>query len=325
MLPIGILYEHPEWFRPLFAELERQGLPYRRIEADRLRFDPDEEHPSYSLVVNRMSPSAYLRGHAHAIHSSRVLLEHLEDRGVPLVNGPRAYGLELSKARQLTLMSRLGVPHPRSRVVNAGAEIVPAALELAFPLIVKPNVGGSGALMQRFDNLDELRAAAEAGSLEGVFGVDGTAIVQEFHPSEGGFITRVEFLDGKPLYAIDIHNSAADSFNLCPADICQVPAADDLDFCPVDAPTKKALRIEASQPSDQVVEWVLAVAAVGGLDVGGIEYLVSARDGLPYLYDVNALSNFVTDAETLVGFDPFERFVSYLSRRGGQAADLRAA
>ena len=26
--PIAILYEHPEWFKPLFAELERRDIPY---------------------------------------------------------------------------------------------------------------------------------------------------------------------------------------------------------------------------------------------------------------------------------------------------------
>jgi len=31
--PIAIYYEHPDWFRPLFAELDRRGIPYARIEA----------------------------------------------------------------------------------------------------------------------------------------------------------------------------------------------------------------------------------------------------------------------------------------------------
>ena len=33
--PIGIYYEHPGWFRLLFAELDRRNAPYVRIEADR--------------------------------------------------------------------------------------------------------------------------------------------------------------------------------------------------------------------------------------------------------------------------------------------------
>ncbi len=46
--------------------------------------------------------------------------------------------------------------------------------------------------------------------------------------------------------------------------------------------------------------------------MGGIEYIVDDRDGQVYYYDVNALSNFVADAPTVVGFDPFVRLVDFL-------------
>jgi len=64
-----------------------------------------------------------------------------------------------------------------------------------------------------------------------------------------------------------------------------------------------------------MIDAVLRIAREGKLDVGGVEYLVAARDGLPYVYDINALSNFVTDAVSLVGFDPHERFARYLIGR----------
>ena len=44
---------------------------------------------------------------------------------------------------------------------------------------------------------------------------------------------------------------------------------------------------------------------------------VAARDGQAYFYDVNALSNFVTDAPDVIGFDPTARFVDYLEARAG--------
>jgi hypothetical protein len=73
-----------------------------------------------------------------------------------------------------------------------------------------------------------------------------------------------------------------------------------------------------------VVEGVLEIFRAAHVDVGGVEYLESERDGLTYFYDVNALSNFVTDAPTLVGFDPFERFVDYLEQRAGLTAPALA-
>ena len=52
-----------------------------------------------------------------------------------------------------------------------------------------------------------------------------------------------------------------------------------------------------------------------GIDVGGVEYLVSARDGLAYFYDLNATSNFVADAPRVLGFDPFPDFVDVIVAR----------
>lgn len=321
---IGVLYEHPEWFVPLFAALDRRRLPYERIQADQHRYDPSEMDVPYSLVVNRVSASSYLRGHTQAILHARQYLGYLEAMGVPVLNGLSAFDLDLSKARQLTLMTKLGLPHPRSRVANSVEQIQAAAAELDYPIIVKPNLGGSGALMRRFDSPAELQAAAEAGEVAPILGIDRTAIVQEFHPTRTGSIVRVEALADRFLYAIRIHNGGSQNFNLCPADICQTPgeqppapALDEFDNCPVDAPVLRQLQIEATTPPDWVVEGVLAIFRSAGVDAGGVEYLESARDGKLYLYDVNTLSNFVTDAPALLGFDPFERLVDHIERRAG--------
>jgi hypothetical protein len=306
--PIGILYEHPEWFAPLFAELERRGLPYTRIDAHQHHYDPSARAAPYSLVVNRVSPSSYLRGHRQAIFFAQQFLAHLERLGVPLVNGSRAYSFELSKARQLDLLASLGLPHPASRVANDAGQLVASADDLEMPLIAKPNVGGSGALMRRFDDVASLAAAADAGELDGLFEIDGTAVLQEYHPPREGSIVRVEALDNAFLYAIRIWNDPSQGFNLCPADICQP------DFCPADAP-KMGRRIEAEHPPEWIIDSVLRLFKAAEIDVGGVEFLESQRDGRVYFYDINALSNFVTDAPTLVGFDPFVRFVDFLQRR----------
>ncbi|HKW77485.1 MAG TPA: hypothetical protein VJQ09_00215 [Candidatus Limnocylindria bacterium] len=312
MKPIAVLYENEAWMAPLFAALEAEGAPVERVFAEDVTFDPAGVAPPWSLLVNKVSPSSYLRSHARSIRVARELLPFAERRGLPVVNGSRAFALETSKARQLVLLAELGIRAPAARVVTDVAQIPEAARELRFPVIVKPNVGGSGALMRRFDSQAELHEAAATLDL----GPDGTGIVQEFHESADGTIRRVEFLDGEYLYAIRIANQSSQDFNLCPADICQVPvAADDFDACVIDAPAKRALEIAATDAPAPIVADVLRIARAGGLDVGGVEYLVSARDGLPYVYDINALSNFVTDAERLVGFDPHARFARWLVER----------
>jgi D-alanine-D-alanine ligase-like ATP-grasp enzyme len=320
---IGILYEHPEWFTPLFAELDRRGIRYDRVLASELHFDPSERDLPYSLVVNRMSPSAYNRGHEHAIFTSLSYLHFLDTMGVPVVNGVDAFSLELSKTAQIALLAHLGLPFPATRVINTAQQAREAARQLTFPLVVKPNIGGSGAKIHRFDSPDAIDDAVAGGRLD--LGIDHTALVQEYHPPVGGFIVRVEVLDGRFLYAIKVFPNPSAGFNLCPADICQTDtdmvAAKTLRVTvPVDLP-KTNLRVEGYTPPQEIIENVLRLAQAARIDVGGIEYLTSERDGRLYFYDINALSNFVTDAPRVVGFDPVPVFVDYLvarSKVGGQ-------
>lgn len=309
MSTIGVLYEHPEWFKPLFAELERRGLPYERIDAARLLFSPDAER-RFGLVFNRMSPSAYLRGAGHAIFSTRHYLAQLELHGVPTVNGYEAFSLETSKVAQLALLAKLGLRAPRTRIINRADLALEAAEDLRFPILIKPDVGGSGAGIRRFETREDLREAVARNDIE--LGLDHTGLVQEALPAKDGHIVRVEVLDGRFLYAIKIYPKSGAGFNLCPADICQAPPAGEL--CPAEAP-KLGLRIEGYRPPERVIQEVLTIARAGRLDLGGIEYLVDERDSQVYYYDINALSNFVTDAPKVVGFDPFVNLVDYLEIR----------
>jgi biotin carboxylase len=308
--PIGILYEHPDWFRPLFAELDRRRIPYEKLSAGGHLFDPSEHGAPFRLLLNRMSPSAHLREGATAIHYTSQYLRHLERLGVRVVNGREAWSTEISKAAQLTLLEELGLPYPRTRVIHDLAAAPAAAEGLRFPVVVKPNVGGSGAGVVRFETPQGLAAAAGSGALDG--GIDGTALVQEFIPARDGRIVRVEVLGGRYLYAIRIY-APGDRFNLCPADVCRSVdgAALERSACPVDAP-ENDLRVEGYEPPPEVRSEVERIAAAAGIEVGGVEYLVDDRDGRRYYYDVNALSNFVADARRIVGFDPFARLVDWL-------------
>ena len=316
MRSIAILYENEPWMAPLFDALEAEGAPYERVFANDQTFDPAAPAPEWSLAVNKISPSSYLRGHAASIAFARQFLPFLEERDVPVVNGSDAFRLETSKALQLLLLHRIGVRAPAAHVVNDPGRIADAAKGLRFPVIVKPNVGGSGALARRFDSAEEIRESASSIGL----GPDGTALVQEYLEPADGSIVRVEFLDGKYLYAIRIWSDKSDDFNLCPADICQVPTADIVTGAVNELQVaKKPMGIEAFDAPGEMIDAVLRIAREGHLDVGGVEYLVAGRDGLTYVYDINALSNFVTDAVRLVGFDPHRRFARYLVDRARTA------
>jgi hypothetical protein len=311
--PFAIYHEHPDWFRPLFAELERRDIRYVRLDPRAHLYDPSEKQSPYSLVFNRMSPSAYLRGGVQGMFFTLGFLAHLERLRVPVVNGSKGFAIELSKARQLTLLESLGLGYPKARVINHASRAVEASEELHFPVVVKANIGGSGAGIVKFVSRESLATTASANQLD--FGVDHTALVQEFVPARGGHITRVETLGGKYLYAIRVYTTG-ESFNLCPADICQ--RADGVELvrsaCPVNAP-KTGLKVEGYTPPPEVIAACEKIMQTAGIDVGGIEYMIDDRDGSLVYYDINALSNFVADAVNVVGFDPFARLVDYLMGR----------
>ncbi len=329
--PIAIYYEQPHWFRPLFAELERRNLPFVKLHAAEHTYAL-EDHPEqhYALVVNRMSPSAWNRGHGDAIFYTLGYLDHLAQRGVRVINGRQAYQAELSKAGQLALLDVLGLGYPKTRVIHRAAQAQAATEGLRWPIVVKPNIGGSGAGVKRFDVPDALERAVAGEELQ--FGLDSTALVQEFIPARGSYIVRCEVLGGRFLYAIKVHITG-ETFDLCPADICRTAAGVDLDraACALDAP-KSGIRVEGYQPSPAIISDVERIMEAAGIELGGVEYIVDAREtpedqphreGRPLYYDINALSNFVADGERVVGFDPFTRLVDWLEVEAASANAAR--
>jgi len=65
--PIAIYYEHPDWFRPLFHWLDERGVPWVKIDARFHQYNVAANDREYSLLFNRMSPSAWQRGAGHCI------------------------------------------------------------------------------------------------------------------------------------------------------------------------------------------------------------------------------------------------------------------
>jgi RimK-like ATP-grasp domain len=308
---IAVYYEHPVWFQRVFAELDRRQTSYVKINAAHHHYDPSANgHEQFALVFNRMSPSAWNRGRADNIFYTLNYLAHLEQQGTRVVNGSQAFRFETSKALQLSLLQSLGLPYPRSRVIHHSDEAVAASSGLRFPVVVKPNIGGSGAGIIRFDTIAQLESAAARGI---PLGLDGTGLVQEFIPAKDGHIVRVETIGYKYLYAIKVFTSG-ETFDLCPADICKTSDGTELNTsCVVEGP-KSGLRVEAYQPPAQIIADVERIFAATKIEVGGVEYIIDARDGELYYYDINALSNFVADGPTLIGFDPFVRLVDYLEQ-----------
>lgn len=307
--PLAFLYEHPQWFNPIFAELERRGVAFDKIFIPDHFYGIGQGKPAFKVLFNRMSPSANSRDHGSGIFHTLAYLEHLELNGVRVLNGVKAFRYEISKAAQHSLLQSLGIRFLPSRVIHRANQAVAAAEGLRYPIVVKANIGGSGKGIVRYDTKEQLEAAVNAEEID--LGYDSIALVQEFVPARGGTITRVETLGGTYLYGIQVYLSGQ-TFDLCPADICQTSRGESLNNACVIEASKAGLKVEGYTPPAEVIQNIERIVQAAGIDVGGIEYIVDDRDGEIYYYDVNALSNFVADAPRVIGFDPFTRLADFL-------------
>ncbi len=294
MTDLAILYEHPAWFAPLFAALDRRGVDHVAFRPDG-HFDPADRIPPARVVFNRIAMSSFLRADEHPIFHAAALLDHWHRAGARVINGAQVLAIDASKARQLSLIAGLGLAIPATRVVHRAADVAPAAETVGFPLVVKANIGGSGAGIVRFDGRDELRAAVADGGLPA--SIDGVLLVQGHVPARDGRVTRIETLDRRFLYALDIAGGGA--FDLCPADACAMPGT-------------PAITMAAVDPGRPLRDAAEAIARAVGLDVGGVEVMIDDRDGTPRFYDINALSNFVARPLDVLGWEPHDRLVDYI-------------
>ena len=294
---LAVLYEHPQWFQPLFAALERREMPYTAIQLSGHRFDPASREVPAPLILSRVAQSSFLREPEHPIFYAEALLDHWARCGARVLNGADVLAIDSSKARQLALISSLGYAIPETRVVHRVRDIAAAADGFLYPLIVKANIGGSGAGIVRYSSCNELLASIEQGTVPQ--SVDGVLLVQDYVPCRGGSIMRLETLGGNFLYAIEVE-SRDDNFDLCPADACLA------------RPGRAAIRMAAVTPPPQIVQAAERIARAAGLDVGGVEVLIDDRDGTPRFYDINAMSNFVADPLNVLGWDPHDRLIDFL-------------
>jgi hypothetical protein len=67
MPDLAILYEHPSWFLPLFAALERRGISHAAL-TTHAPFSPSASDLPAPVIFNRIAMSSFLR--AASIRSS---------------------------------------------------------------------------------------------------------------------------------------------------------------------------------------------------------------------------------------------------------------
>ena len=310
---IHVLHENPAWLPPLAAAFDARGLPWTEWLLDEGVFDLSAPPPP-GVFYNRMSASSHTRDHRFAAELTAGVLAWLAGHKRRVVNGSNALDLEISKVRQYAALEAAGVATPRT-VLVAGRGRIGAAAHSAFPagpVILKPNRGGKGLGVQLFEGADAL--AAHVASDAYVDPVDGLMLLQEYVVAPEPVITRPEFVGARFLYAVEVNTS--DGFELCPADVCAVPA------------TRPKFRVIDSIDADLRVR-LERFLVWSGVDVAGIEFITGV-DGRTLVYDVNTNTNYNPDAEQAAGRTGTDRsgpgaLAAYLGRALSETASTSRA
>jgi hypothetical protein len=308
---IAFLYEHPSWSDTLLEAFRRQDIALKKINVAELAFATETRaNEQFDLVINRINIMPSEQCKPEVVFQTLHYLSWLELSGVRVVNGARAHFIGASKAMQNGIFSALGLHCPKAIAIYRAEDAVSAAGKIGYPLIIKPNLGGSGAGVAKYDNEAELKAAIKIKSVD--LGIDRTGIVQEYIESDG-FVYRVEILGDKLFYSIR-QPIQQGSFNYCAADGCTADAvsleeAEDFDFCVL----TEEPRIEVYQPEQAVIDNVVKIIECCSADVGGVEFLIDQKTGLPCYYDFNPYSNFVSNSEALLGFSAEQTYIRFIT------------
>lgn len=303
---VHIVYENPAWLPPLVDALERAGFAVHLVELDHGLVDPAQE-PAPGIWINRISPSSHTRGHEGSVELTRELLVWLEAWGRRVINGSRAYELEMSKLRQDVLLRRHGLPTPRTVLAVGRDSLLRAAATFEGPFITKHNRGGKGLGIQLFGSADALELALDAGTLDPAPG--GQFILQQYIDAPAPFITRVELVGGELSFAM--RSNTEQGFMLCPSDACQIQ----VDVCPIDGAEADPGSKFAPSPltaDDPLVRKLGAFCRAEGIDIAGIEFIVD-QQGNRYVYDVNGTTNYNLAFGARQGIDAWGTFAGWLA------------
>lgn len=293
MNDIYILHENEEWLVPLRAEFAKRGVDVKEwfLHEGAIAFD---KNPAPGVYYNRMSASSHTRGHRFAPELTRMALTWLENstnKSVQVVNGTPALYLEVCKLSQYAALQQAGLQTPATRAVVGRDEIAPAAEAFGrWPLILKPNRGGKGLGVLKFNRVDELTTYLESDDYAEP--LDGIWLLQAYIQPAAPFITRCEFVGQSFVYAVQVDTTGG--FELCPADVCAIDDA----VCPVgsNAAAPAKFQISTRYQGHALINKLETFMRQAQVDVAGIEVIEDAAGEL-YVYDVNTNTNYNADAE----------------------------
>ena len=300
---IHVLYENPAWIPPLQEALETEGFRVRLVHVNEGSIDPATPPPE-GIWINRISPSSHTRGNVHTVELARQLLYWLESHGRRVINGLRAFELEMSKLRQDLVLRRHGIRTPRTVLAVGREHLLEAAATFDGPFITKHDQGGKGLGIQLFHDPRELEKHLDRAGFDA--GPGARMILQQYIRAPEPFITRVEIVGGRFVFAM--RSSTADGFELCPSDVCNPmpPNREDRQIGATALFSRSPITAD-----DPLVQSYIRLCNEEGIEIAGIEFVEDAR-GNRYTYDINGTTNYNQTLGARIGVDGMREVARYV-------------
>ena len=299
---VHILHENEAWVTPIRKALDKAGVPHKEWLLTEGAFDIHSTPPE-GIFFSKMSASAHTRGHAFAGNYDASLLHWLESHGRVIINGLSALTLEQSKAAQYAALRASNIAFPKTRVTARKEDIAASAEIVGYPVIVKHNRGGKGLGVRLFHTAASLNDYVNGSDFDEP--IDGITLVQEYIRTPEPFINRLEYINGKFLYAVRVDTS--EGFELCPAEACLLDAQ-----CAIDGKPKHMFEI-LKDFSHPIIAQHEAFLAKNGVSIAGIEIITTAS-GEVLTYDININTNYNPEAEERAGVSGTDTLARYFKQ-----------
>jgi hypothetical protein len=190
-------------------------------------------------------------------------------------------------------LQNLEIKTPRTIYCSNKESILKSANIFNKPFITKHNRAGKGLGVKLFNNKRELDSYVSGKDFEP--SIDGITLLQDYIDASPKVITRVEFVNSKFLYAVEV--DASEGFELCPAcpeDQSDIPQQQiSGEFCPT---TGNKFKIIKNYKKNSLIDKYEKFISKNGIEIAGIEY-VEDKEGEIFTYDVNTNTNYNSIAE----------------------------
>ena len=302
MKKIFIIHENDEWIDPLRIHLSDLGVPYEEWHMDNVKINTLNK-PPLGVFYNRMSASSHTRGHYYTPEYTATILNWLEYHKRKVINNSQALNLELSKSLQYKELQKEGILVPNTIYATGKQQLLNQGKNFKLPFLTKHNRAGRGLGIRLFHDFNTFKKYIQGN--EFAESRDGITLLQEYIKPKKDTIVRVEFVDNKFLYAVQVDTSKG--FELCPADQCNLED----EYCPANTTGNKFMIINDFY--NPIIRQYQKVLRNNNIKIAGIEF-VEDEKGKIFTYDINTNTNYNSIAENLTNLQGMKTIANYLNK-----------